>query len=192
MHAEWEQRCGGELDTDMQNAHFKIICQSLFWKSKNLNPKLLVVPVTFLVLSTVLNISISQHNTAVYSTVFLIHLHWKWYDKRLCFVRRWLITTDRENPRKVKEAFRKISTCDSCPVSYLITPIRVSLFLQLHWVTNDPFHIPRLDLPTCFTMKSIVNYIHLDLKDGIKYHLIMVLNAAKAPIRNDFPKSVWW
>lgn len=76
MHAEWEQRCGGEWDTDIRNAQFEIFCQSVFWKSKNQNRKLLVVPVTFLELSVVLNVSISQRNTAAHTTVSLIHPQW--------------------------------------------------------------------------------------------------------------------
>lgn len=108
MHAEWEQRCGGALDTDTQNAHFKIICQTYFE-----NPRIWT-------LSQLYFLWYSWHcpwcwtsplaSTTGLHAVFLIHLHWKQYDKWIYFVHYWLIKTGRENPTKVKEAFRKIST----------------------------------------------------------------------------------
>lgn len=79
-------------------------------------PKRLSVPVTFLELSMVLNSSISRHFLSSSPSK-------KRNDKLLYFVSCWLIKTDSENPIKVKAAFRKISTCDSCPVPFLITLI---------------------------------------------------------------------
>lgn len=53
-----------------------VLYLSVFWKSKNRNRKLFVVPVTFLELSMVLNVSISQRNMAAHNTVSLIHPQW--------------------------------------------------------------------------------------------------------------------